>query len=56
MIDIKGVLSFVIDNIEVDIGIYVFLEDIFEIMDEDFFLRDYIVSLDFDMDDVFKFF
>ncbi|KAG8518017.1 Calmodulin-regulated spectrin-associated protein 2 [Galemys pyrenaicus] len=53
--DIKGALSPITDNTEVDTGIHVPSEDIPETMDEDSSLRDYTVSLDSDMDDASKF-
>ncbi|XP_075384913.1 calmodulin-regulated spectrin-associated protein 2 isoform X2 [Tenrec ecaudatus] len=49
--DMKGALSPVTDNTEVDTGIHVPSEDIPETMDEDSSLRDYTVSLDSDIDD-----
>ncbi|XP_074858377.1 calmodulin-regulated spectrin-associated protein 2 isoform X2 [Carettochelys insculpta] len=49
--DIKGALSPVTDNTEVDTGIHVPSDDIPETMDEDSSLRDYTVSMDSDMED-----
>uniref|UniRef100_A0A4W3I6V1 Calmodulin regulated spectrin-associated protein family, member 2a n=1 Tax=Callorhinchus milii TaxID=7868 RepID=A0A4W3I6V1_CALMI len=52
--EIKGIVSPMTDNTEVDTGIHVPSEDIQETMDEDSSLRDYTVSMDSDLEDPSK--
>ncbi|XP_078074314.1 calmodulin-regulated spectrin-associated protein 2a isoform X2 [Mustelus asterias] len=52
--ELKGAISPLTDNTEVDTGIHVPSEDIQETIDEDFSLRDYTVSMDSDMEDSSK--